>query len=209
MSSRYKYGNSLRTTLKQAEADGFVVQKESNGGSSISLTISHPATNTQMRVKAFRADNAPGNLVKWLAKTIKAVTQIRRAAEQAKQEASDTPSLAEKLRGEYAIETQVPGAPPPVPEPTFEEQVKQAEEALVCWLDDCMKAGTLQFSLQKVSPRERIGLMTGPEGTKILRAALDGLVRLNIVSAGQLPAPGSQRLLTAFRLSDRLTEGSV
>lgn len=201
-SSRYKYGNSLRTTLKQAEADGFVVVKEGNGSSSIALTVSHPATNTQMRVKAFRADNAPGNLVKWLAKTIKAVTQIRRAAEKAKQEASTEPSLAEKLKGDYAVETRIPGAPPPVPAPAFEEQVKQAEETLVCWLDDRIKAGMVQFSIQMLAGREKIGLPLGSKGAKVIRAALSGLAHRNILSEGKLTAPHSNRQLTAFRLNN-------
>ncbi len=201
-SSRYKYGNSLRTTLKQAEADGFIIVKESNGGSSVALTVSHPATNTQMRVKAFRAANAPGNLVKWLAKTIKRVEQVRREAKKAKEAAAAAPSLAEKLKGDYAVETRIPGAPPPVPEPSFEDQVKQAEETLVCWLDDRIRAGMVQFSIQKLAGRERIGLPLGPKGAKIIRAALSGLVHRNIISEGKLTAPHSDRQLTAFRLNN-------
>ena len=207
-SSAYHRKQSLEQVLQQAKLDGFTIVKEQDSKTSCRIAVSHPDAAKKLTVNAFKkAEKAPGNLVSFLARTSKEVKQFKavlaREAEKARRERREMERQAED--GEGFVFVQHVSPPPEEPEETeksFKEQVDDACETLICWLDDQIKTkGLVQFTIQMLQPRERIGLPLGEEGSNVIRAALDHLVEKNILRRGKLPAPHSNRKLLAFRLN--------
>lgn len=219
-STAYKYGRSLKDVLRQARDDGFVVnEKTSPGSSSCRVEVYHPRTTRKIKVKAFKHDEkAPGNLIQYLARTIKEIHQQDRARRAERH--GEKKSLAEQLRDVgYTVESShTPPEPPaeeakePDPEevaatmpkaPTFEERVRGAADALVVWIDEQLRDGVLQFTRSQlnIQTREKYMLPIGGDSTKVLTEAFNRLRECNILSIGTLPAQNSDRMLQAYRLN--------
>jgi hypothetical protein len=206
-STDFRFNMSTKEALQLAEKEGFVIETLRDKRDRRDIRVTHPKMTDGLTVTVMNHGEVNGNLIQYLAKSTKRLRQRERLEERVsvEQQTTTAPGFSAPFKtsaASSADDDQATSNEPEVPAPTFNERVNQVAETLVIWLDEQQQDGLRQFTRASINNkvRERVGLPTGSEGSDVIVAALEKLVRLNILSSGILPA-SSGRNMQAYRLN--------